>query len=200
MESTHTADLPLDGIPAQARQVHIFPSLEHNLIGVSPLTKAGCAVHFEGTTCTIKCPGSQSITCQATPNGLWALQIQELHHPTTSPVANSATPAIGHSCTPADIVAFHHAALFSPAISTLTTALQKGHIPPLPGLTVNLLRKYTPDLEATTMGHLDNRRKNIQSTKPKQVRFQDNLEDDPHPDQRSTTGQPQDECVFPGGL
>jgi hypothetical protein len=66
---------------------------------------------------------------------------------------------MGNSCTPANIVAFHHTALFSMAISTLTTALHKGFIPPLPGLSVALLRKYTPNLEATAMGHMDNIRK-----------------------------------------
>ena len=181
MQSTHTADLPLPGIPEGARTVHVFPDLGTNLIGVTPLTQAGCSVHFEGTTCTIKCPTGQSITCHATPQGLWALQIQELHQ-MTDLFAASAKPAIGNSCTPADIVAFHHAALFSPALSTLTTALKKGFIPPLPGLTESLLRKYPPDLEATTMGHLDNRRKNIQSTKKrKRVAFQEEEAEDPFP-------------------
>jgi hypothetical protein len=76
-------------------------------------------------------------------------------------VAMTAFPVMSTSCTPADIVAFHHAALFSPAIFTLTTTLTKGFIPPLPGLTVALPRKYTPHLtsphlKATAMGHLDN--------------------------------------------
>jgi hypothetical protein len=167
MEFTHTAELPLPGLPLEARKVHIFPALGTNLVGVTPLTQAGCEVNFKGTQCTIKCPRGEDIVCHATPQGLWALQIQDL------PTLNVATayPAIGNSCTPADIVAFHHAALFSPAISTLTTALLKGFLPPLPGLTVALLRKYTPNLEATATGHMDNKRKNIQSTK--RVRFED---------------------------
>jgi hypothetical protein len=37
-------------------------------------------------------------------------------------------PAISNSCTPADIVvAFHHAALFSPSIFTLAMALKQGY-------------------------------------------------------------------------
>jgi hypothetical protein len=182
MKSTHTAELPLPGIPKQARTVHVFPSLGTNLVGVTPLTQAGCSVHFEGTTCTIQCPGGETITCHATPQGLWALQIHELHQQYDH-FAFSAKPAIGHDCTPANIVAFHHAALFSPALSTLTKALKKGYLPPLPGLTETLLRKYPPDLEATTMGHLDNRRKNIQSTKAKRVTFPDDQEEDPFPEQ-----------------
>jgi hypothetical protein len=168
MTSTHTAELPLPGIPPEARTVHVFPSLHTNLVGVTPLTQAGCEILFKGTQCTIKCPGGEDITCHATPQGLWALQVHELHHPMpeTPPMAYQT---MEHACTPANIVAFHHAALFSPAISTLTMALRKGYLPPLPGLSVTLLRKYTPDLEATAMGHMDNKRKNIRSTK--KVRF-----------------------------
>jgi hypothetical protein len=71
------------------------------------------------------------------------------------------------SSTPADMVAFYHAAMYSPAISTLETAMQKGFLPPCSGLSETTLKKYPPPLEATTMGHLDNQRKNIQSTKQK---------------------------------
>ena len=183
MTSTHTAELPLPGIPLEARTVHVFPELGTNLIGVTPLTQAGCQIHFEGTTCHIKCPGSQTITCQANDQGLWALHIDALQALTDQPqLAAMTTPTIGNSCTPADIVAFHHAALFSPSISTIMAmALKKGYIPPLPGLTETLLRKYTPDLEATTMGHLDNRRQHIQSTKPRQVHFTEDLVDEPYP-------------------
>jgi hypothetical protein len=67
-------------------------------------------------------------------------------------------PSMGMACTQVDIIAFHHAAMFSPAMSTLMTALTKGFIPPLPKLTVPPLSKCSPNLEATTMGHLENKR------------------------------------------
>jgi hypothetical protein len=85
MTSTHTAELPLPGIPLEARTVHVFPELGTNLIGVTPLTQAGCQIHFEGTTCHIKCPGSQTITCQTNEQGLWALHIDALQALTDQP-------------------------------------------------------------------------------------------------------------------
>jgi Reverse transcriptase (RNA-dependent DNA polymerase) len=177
------ADLPLPGIPPEARQVHVFPDLHTNLIGVTPLTKAGCSVLFQGDTCTITCPGRECTTFYTTPQGLWALQVQELHERP----AVGILPTIGNAttCMPADLVAFHHAAFWSPALSTLLRALQEGLIPSLPGLTVALLKKYKPDLEATTMGHLDSRRKNVQSTKPKgkPIRHQEDPGEDPFPAQ-----------------
>jgi hypothetical protein len=76
-----------------------------------------------------------------------------------------ATTAQDPSSTPAEMVAFCHAAMYSPVISTMETAMKKGFLPPFTGLSEATLKKYPPPLEATTMGHLDNRRKNIQSTK-----------------------------------
>jgi hypothetical protein len=72
---------------------------------------------------------------------------------------------LGNSNGPEDIVAFHHAALFSPTVSTLQTAMKKGFLPNLPGLTERTLAKHSPNLQYTAMGHMDNIWKNIQSTK-----------------------------------
>jgi hypothetical protein len=62
------------------------------------------------------------------------------------------------------VVAFHDAVVFSPALSTLKRAMKIGYLPLLPGLTAHTLKEYPPPQEATTMVHLDNRRKNIKST------------------------------------
>jgi Reverse transcriptase (RNA-dependent DNA polymerase) len=171
MQSTHTAELPFHTLPAQARQVDIFPVMTKSLVAVSPLCDAGCTVTFDTTECTIHCPSGDIIHCPRRDDGLWALPATHQQLALTA----TSTP-IAHS-TPADLVAFAHAALFSPAVSTLTVALQKRFLPPFPGLTLATLRKYPPPLEATTMGHLDNRRKNIQSTKTPPI------DDDPFPEQ-----------------
>ena len=68
---------------------------------------------------------------------------------------------------PDELIAFSHAALFSPVLSTLEYALRSNFIIHFPGLTVPLLRKYPPKSLATAKGHLDQIRKNIRSTKPK---------------------------------
>jgi hypothetical protein len=49
----------------------------------------------------------------------------------------------------------------------LEIAMRRGYLPPFVGLSTVTLKKYPPTLEATTMGHMDNRRKNIQLTKSK---------------------------------
>jgi len=61
---------------------------------------------------------------------LWELNIQP---PTTA--VHLVNAAIG-SASPADLVAFAHAALFSPALSTLAKALHQGHLTEFAGLTL----------------------------------------------------------------
>jgi hypothetical protein len=68
----------------------------------------------------------------------------------------AATP----SAAPAELVAFAHAALFSPALSTLTIALERGYVPACMGLTNKTLRKHPPQSVAMVKGRLDQARKN----------------------------------------
>jgi hypothetical protein len=120
--------------------------------------------------------------------------------PTDTPAAtiNVATPDLPQTLalpvmnapnnTPADLVAFAHAALFSPALSTLRKALEKGFLPPFTGLTEAALARFPPSLEATAMGHLDAQRKNTRSTKPKpQPPHEEELTDAFPPQPKKTT-------------
>ena len=95
--------------------------------------------------------------------------------------------AINFSTSASQLVAFAHAALYSPDLSTLQRALDKNFLPPFPGLTAQTLRKHPPTYDATVKGYLDNTRKNLRSTKtPAKDPLQDLL-DDYFPDQPSDT-------------
>ena len=89
-------------------------------------------------------------------NGLWNLNLFPIQE---------ANAAVGNNAKTADLVAFHHASLFSPSISTLQKALQKGYLPLFPGLTKRSLKKYPPTLAATIKGHLNTVRINTKSTR-----------------------------------
>jgi len=65
--------------------------------------------------------------------------------------ANAATS----TASPANLVAFAHAAMFSPAISTLAEALRCSHLPEFVGLTLQQLLKHPPQSIAMIKGHLD---------------------------------------------
>jgi hypothetical protein len=77
---------------------------------------------------------------------------------------HQANGAIG-SASPSELVAFAHAAMFSPALSTLHAALDKGHLTNFPGLTTETLQKYPPRSIPMIKGHLKQTRQNQRSTK-----------------------------------
>jgi hypothetical protein len=103
-------------------------------------------------------------------------------------VATAAAITHQTSSTPGELVAFTHGALYSPPLSTLEIAMKRGYLPSfVVGLSTITLKKYPPTLEAITMGHMYNRRKNIQSTKPKAnlAQEQDHFPDQPTDNQRT---------------
>jgi hypothetical protein len=54
--------------------------------------------------------------------------------------------------------------MFSPTKSTLLQAVKNGHLITWPGLTEQAINKHLKMTPATAMGHLNQRRQNIQST------------------------------------
>ena len=180
IQSTHEGQIPfpLTTLPKAATKAHLFPALgKTSLISIGQLCDHGCEAVFDQHTVTIK--HNNQVVLQgkrdATTHGLWTLPIdapppQALH-------------AVNFNASPADLVKLAHAALFSPAISTLKRALAKGYLPPFPGLTQETLNRHTPVSEATIKGHLAGKRKNLNSTKPNAVletpeqKLQDLLDD-----------------------
>ena len=159
MESTHEGELPIPTLPQEARRAHQFPALQDtSLCSVGQLCDAGCTATFTAETATVY--HKERVILEGTRNpetqGLWTFTIPEPH---------KAFNAISASAKPADLVTFAHAALWSPAVSTLAKALAKGFLPPFPGLTTKSLNKYPPNSEATVKGHLDTVRKNLRTTK-----------------------------------
>ena len=63
------------------------------------------------------------------------------------------------------LVQFYHACLFSPAISTMLLAADLGYLDNFPGLTPEAIRKFPPNPIATPMGHLNQKRQGLRSTK-----------------------------------
>jgi hypothetical protein len=120
--------------------------------------------------------------------GLWTLSLlapfpADVHAgpAMVAPVLLHHSFAAVQSATPADLVAFAHATLFSPALSTLKAALDRGFLPHFMGLTAATLSKSPPHSVAMIKGHLDQTRKNQQSTKAKPPPSSP-LNGDPDPD------------------
>lgn len=171
MHSTHEAELNVPELPLQARRVYIVPELQSGiLISIGQLCDSGCVATFTDTEVIITLGNKVILTgIRKGPHKLWTI---DLSTPSPSPnqeedVHQANATVLPSSAKAADIVAFMHAALFSPAISTLTTALDKGYVHNFPGLSSKTIRKHTPFSAAMIKGHQDQGRKNVQSTKPK---------------------------------
>ena len=65
------------------------------------------------------------------------------------------------------LVHFYHATVGAPAISTFIEATARGYLDCFPHLTVRKIRRNKPHTVATSLGHLDQTRKNYKSTKPR---------------------------------
>lgn len=62
------------------------------------------------------------------------------------------------------LVHYLYACMFCPPKSTFLKAIANGNLITFPGLTLKVATKYLEELPATALGHLDQERKNIQST------------------------------------
>ena len=166
LTSTHEGELDLPNLPPTARHVHIVPSLATaSLLSIGQLCDAGCVATFTATSVLITYEGTVVLTGERTPaTQLWHIHLPPLPPAPRAPLAHAACTAIG-AAGPAQLVAFAHASLFSPALSTLETALRKGFLPNLPGLSLASLRAYPPCSAPMIKGHLDQERKNQRSTK-----------------------------------
>ena len=183
MYSSHEAELDLPSLPLAARRVHIVPALQTaSLLSMGQLCDAGCTVTFDAKSVSVHLGTKCLLTGRRTPDtGLWHLSLNTPSlapmpiAPAHIPIAPAPAPLLHHSyatvqsATPAELVAFAHATLYSPALSTLATALKRGFLPQFLGLTPKSLRKHPPQSVAMIKGHMDQARKNQQSTKPTTV-------------------------------
>jgi hypothetical protein len=157
--STHTAKLLFPQLPDAALQAHIFPHLRNQaLLSIGVLCDAGCTVTFEATSVKIRYNNQLVLEGTQVPPGLWTTHICSKH-----PQANATFSA------PLKATALRHlhASLFSPATQTWVKAIANDHFTTWPAFTVQEVRKYLPKSTATAMGHLDQQRKNLRSTKRK---------------------------------
>ena len=172
MFSTHTAELDLPQLPLAARQGHIVPDLScRPLLSMGQLCDAGCNVSFDTHSVIVTFRGQTVLTgIRKSDTRLWEIALPTA--PTCSQNApNAVLPETAlaiqpSTASPATIVAFAHAALFSPALSTLETALRRNLLPGIAGLTLQGLQRHPPvDSVPMIKGHLDQTRQHQRSTK-----------------------------------
>jgi hypothetical protein len=92
------------------------------------------------------------------PNSLWSI-------PLTQKVLHQANGILRTDQPKQELATYLHAALGSPAPSSLLRAICRGHLTTIPGLTINLISKFLPKSLATVLCHQDQEAKILRSTK-----------------------------------
>ncbi len=162
LQSFQACTLNVPGLSKEALVAYLFPELSVSLVSVGPLCDHGCDVTYYVNEVTVRNSNQLPVLrgLRDAKSGLWMVPLGD--QPTASGWA-CALNALPSQATQAQLVAFYHASMGSPAISTLTAAIDDGYIK-LPGLSSALVRKYPPDLTATAKDHLDLIRQGLQST------------------------------------
>ena len=174
MTSSTATDIPFPHTSNKAKRAHIFPTLTTaNLLSIGQLCDDGCIANF--TKNEVKILKNNHTILQGkrnTSNGMWYVPIPRTSTH-SSQVINAALHNKANIITKlhptSDLIRFLHAAAFSPAKSTWIKAVEKGFFSSWPGLTTAAINKYLPQSIHTAMGHLDQERKNLRSTKSDQT-------------------------------
>lgn len=161
-------------ISPHALIAHLFPGLaSHSLLSIGQLCNAGCQTVFE--TNNVKILFQNETILEGDRNretGLWMIpvEVSTKTHQANSAFAldelvhesqfNHQANFVNGPNKAAELVAFAHATLFSPAITTLTKAVRNNFLTGFPGLTTTTLLNHPPVSAATAKGHLDQVRKN----------------------------------------
>jgi hypothetical protein len=163
MESSHTAELNIPELNADASIVHVFPGMaNHSLLYVGQICNEVYIVTFKNTSVTICNPQEFQILSGARDleTGLWRINLKNDKQKLQQSVANN----VYELRSTGSLVNYLHKALFSPTKSALLQAVKNGHLVTWPGLTEEAINKYLKLTPATAMGHMNQRRHNIGST------------------------------------
>jgi hypothetical protein len=121
--STHTTTLPMPPeMPKGANVAPIFTALKYSsLLSAGQLCDHGCEAHFDATTVTINHNGKTMLTGKRSHKTIGKLWILDPYTPNLEPHIEPVTGYINAALnqdTVANMIAFYHASLFSPVLST----------------------------------------------------------------------------------
>jgi hypothetical protein len=153
----------------------------HSLLSVGKLCNEGYSITFKIDTATIYNPAGVQILRGARDlnTGLWRINLQQEHQQHSPEVANTVYELRNTGA----LVNYLYKAMFSPKKSALLEAVRNGHLITWPGLTEQAINEHLKMTPAIAMGHMNQRRQNIQSTS-----------------KDSITSDIEDESVTPAGL
>ena len=169
IQSNEKGELPLPFLSKKAKTAHVFDDLKSaSLIAVGQLCNDGYKVTFEDDTVIATKGNNLVLEGQRNhTNGLWDVVLSTNNHNNTTPILRKhvSNIIIRKSTTIKDLIHYFQGCCFGPSKSTFLKAVKNGNFITWPGLTYkNLDKNYTPTI-FTAKGHLNQERKNLQSTK-----------------------------------
>ena len=174
MSSSHDAELPIFVLSKHAKKVRIFPNLaSSSLLSIGQLCNDNCiAIFHKDILQIIK---DNKVIMEGICNrqdGLWDIPI------TPSPPIESINAIVQKKKTKEELASYYHACLFSPTPRTWAQAIKNGNFATWPGLEELSLHRSLKKRMATSMGHLDQERQGLQSTKTLQQILAEDLSKD----------------------
>lgn len=186
------ATLPYPSLPSEAREGDIIPGLKNDLISVKKLADANLTTIFHAQGAEVYHTDTLTIMAATEPilrgcrdkNGLWRVQptaskrVQWAKDEPSVEQTESANavydlPSIAHT------IKWHHASIGFPTKDTLLKAVSNGHFSTWPLFTRENVSKHFPESDETIMGHTNQQRQGVRSTKTQQQKTSD---PDPRPD------------------
>jgi hypothetical protein len=178
VESTHTCDVVVPGLP-HLLVGHIIPNLAiTTLFGIRPLCNMGCTVVFHEDRVDVWYGGKLILVGPRIMSmGLWTLPFTNKCNmsippamPQTNMLVHPALASLTHSIrTQMNTIQFAHQSLGNPRVSTLLKEVQHGFLNECPNISEKLVLKYLNPSPATAKGHMKRSCHGIHSTAPKGI-------------------------------
>jgi hypothetical protein len=164
MDSTHTASLEIPELSEAASVAHVFSDMANNyLISVGQLCNEGYSLTFRIDGVAIYNLTRKAILKGQRDLGTGFCRINLRSDKPQLKIAEANNFYDLHST--GALVNYLHKAMFSPTKSALLQSVNKVHLTTWLGLTKDTINKHLKMTPATEMGHLNQKRQNICSTK-----------------------------------
>ncbi|KAL7531195.1 hypothetical protein ACHAXR_003897, partial [Thalassiosira sp. AJA248-18] len=178
MFTDKTMELLLSKLPKAARAAHRARKLTNNLLSVSVLCDAGCEVFFHAQGCEISFNGETILRgWRDLATNMWRISLipdggQNIipaddndNFTSEVPMPDFFANSIYECETTGQLIQFYHATMGYPVTSTWCKAIDAGYFRGWPGLTSTRVRRFIKVVDETEMGHMDQRKVGIRSTR-----------------------------------
>ena len=162
LHTTSAGTLPLSSVlPQKATLAHVLPGMSNSsLLSIGQLCDADCWALFNKKylhvfhNARLILTGYRNYT-----DGLWDVNLHK------RPPHASINAIIRKDKTKSEMADFLHACAFSPALPTFQAAIRNNNFVTWPGIHTINFEKFLGDKTSIYLGHLDQVRSNLQSTK-----------------------------------